>query len=346
MEFEIKELRDLKSYVVEWAEAGTYFLSRRDTLFWTDTLNPPPPTFTLIGRVAAPSWKRLASRSRLAQRFLRFMFSNAIPLANGDIFVTFDKSVGIFRDGEYRELNGLERPCRVLRSACAAASDGTLYFGEYLNNPDRGEMRVYSYTPGADDLETAYVFPAGTVRHIHGVYADPYSGDLFCLTGDEANECQILRTSDGFATTDVVGGGDETWRAVSMLFTEEAFYYGTDAEFRENEIYRVERSSGDRRSLGMVSGTVFYSRQLGDHLIFGTTAEAAPSQKHNVAAIYAVGPDDKLTELRRFEKDRWHKTLFQLGTIAFANGPVPVSQLFFSTVAVNPDALSWIARPR
>ena len=101
-------------------------------------------------------------------------------------------------------------------------------------------MRIYRYTTGSDALEIAYTFPANSIRHIHGIYFDKFSNSLFCLTGDDEKECQIRAFSDGFQTTEIVGQGDETWRAVSILFDEENFYYGMDAEFRTNHIYKVE----------------------------------------------------------------------------------------------------------
>lgn len=183
------------------------------------------------------------------------MVTNAVPLPNGDIFVTFDKTAGIIRNGKYQALRGMERPCRVLRSACAVDVEGNVFFGEYLSNVERGEMRIYKYRSGSDALEIAYTFQAGTIRHIHGIYFDPFTKNLFCLTGDDDRECRILRTSDDFKTIETVGEGDETWRAVSLLFAKDSIYYGMDAEFRTNNIYKLDRNTLEKQSLGEVSGT-------------------------------------------------------------------------------------------
>src|SRR5688500_15416846 len=162
MTWKVEPIPELRGYTVEWAEDGNYYLSRRNFLFHSPDLKPP---FNKIATIGAPSWKQAASSFRLAQRLLRFMVTNVVPLANGELFVTFDKSVGIIRDGKYVELAGLERPCRVLRSACAVDQNGDIYFGEYLANDERGEMRVYRYSPGSDALEVAYTFPAGSIKH-------------------------------------------------------------------------------------------------------------------------------------------------------------------------------------
>jgi hypothetical protein len=334
MNWRTEEIPELRGYTVEWAEPGNYYLSRRNVVYRSTDLKPP---FKKVATISARWWKQAASSFRLAQRLLRFMVTNVVPLANGDLFVTFDKSVGVVRDGVYKALPGLTRPCRVLRSACAVDGDGEIYFGEYLANEERGEMRVYRYSPGSDSIETAYTFPAGSIKHIHGIYFDKFTGSLLCLTGDDESECRMIRTFDGFRTSEIVGEGDETWRAVSILFDENAMYYGMDAEFRSNHIYRLDRATLDRTSLAEVNGTVFYSKQLGPELFFATTAENAPSQTENVAAIWNVSSEGECREIAKFHKDRWHGTLFMFGTIHFPYANNLNDGLYFSLVGVRED---------
>jgi hypothetical protein len=369
MKWNVSEIPKLKGYCIEWAEQGNYILSKRNRLYHAESLGGP---LTFIAEIDAPLYKKFASRFRLGQRLLRFMVTNVIPLRDGGIFVSFDKSVGIVRDGVYRALAGLVRPCRILRSAVAMDANGDLYFGEYLANDERGEIRIYRLRSGADSLEVAYTFPAGEIKHIHGIYFDRITSELYCLTGDAPSECRILKTKDGFRSIETVGSGDESWRAVSMLFEEDAIYYGTDAEFRSNNIYRFERSTGERTDLGSVSGTVFYSKRFGGNLFFATTAENAPSQEENVAAIYVVDPsrvgDDNKTvagdsvgsdsvagdtvagegvafskpvEIARFPKDIWHPTLFMFGTIHFPTENLDTDRLYFHIVGAKGDAISF-----
>ncbi len=334
MKWKVKEIPDLKGYTVEWAVDGEYLISRRNRLYRSTSLKPP---FDEIGRVGAPQWKAGLSTFRLAQRLFRFMFYNVAPLADGSIFVTFDKTVGIFRNGIYETLSGLERPCRVLRSGCAVDHDGDIYFGEYLANDERGEMRVYRYRTGGEGLEVAYVFQPGSIKHIHGLYYDPFTDSIFCLTGDAPHECQILKSRDECRSFEVVGSGDETWRAVSLLFSKGHLTYGTDAEFRDNQIFRVNRETPAREQLAKVDGTVFYSKAIGDDLFFTTTAENAPSQKENVAALWHLDQEGKCTKLASFAKDIWHPTLFMFGTIHFPFQCASSDELFFSLVSVKGD---------
>lgn len=147
----------------------------------------------------------------------------------------------------------------------------------------------------------------------------------------------MLRTTDGFVNIETIGSGDETWRAVSILFTGQHFYYGTDAEYRDNEIFKVDRATLERTSLGEVSGTVFYSKQIGDDLFFGTTAENAPSQKENVAAVWHVDAAGKIEKIAEYPKDAWHAGLFLFGTIHFPASNDRENRLYFNPVAVRGD---------
>ncbi len=341
MEWKVEEVPELRGYAVEYAEDGNYYLSRRNELFHSENLKPP---FKKIAVINAPFYKQLAANFRLAQRLLRFMVTNVIPLSNGDLFVTFDKSVGIVRDGKYRSLKGLDRPCRVLRAACAIDKRGDIFFGEYIANTERGAMKIYKHRAGSDTLETAYIFPPNMIRHIHGIYFDQYSDSMFCLTGDDEKECCFWQTFDGFKTTQIVGEGDETWRAVSILFAENAFFYGMDAEHRTNHIYKVTRENLERKSLGEVSGTVFYSKKIGADLFFATTAENAPSQIENVAALWHVDANDKLQKLVSFSKDGWHQTLFMFGTIHFPYQNSLKNELYFQLVGVREDNQTFRVR--
>jgi hypothetical protein len=333
MNWTIEEIPQLRGYCVEWAEAGNFYLSRRNIIYHSSDLKPP---FTKTATIPAPKWKELVGKSRLAQRLLRFMVMNVVRLGDGGLFVAFDKQVGIIKNNKYSPLDGLERPCRVLRGACAVDKNGSVFFGEYLANTERVPMHIYRYTPGDTRVEIVHSFAAGEIRHIHGLYYDSFMDAVWCLTGDDDRECKFVRSIDGFKTVETVGEGDESWRAVSVLFSERSLYFGTDAEYRANNIFELDRESLARRDLGTVNGTVFYSKQIGDDLFFTTTAENAPSQEENVAALWLVSNGES-RELAKFKKDIWHTSLFQFGTIHFPYANRLENELYFHLVAVHGD---------
>ena len=317
--FNIEWLPQLKGYTVEWADNEGYLLSRKNNIFFSQQLDDPN-IFKLIGTLSACRGERLISKNRIGQRLLRFLFYNVLRLSrSGRVFVTFRDRFGLFEtDGRFQEVSGLVKPCKFLRGSCAVDEYGGVYLGEYHRNPLRGPMRIYYLPHGAIQLEIVHEFPAGLVRHVHGVYYDPYGQQLWCTTGDLDGECNILTTVDAFHTVDVVGKGDESWRAVGLTFTPEAIYYGTDAEFRQNVIYRIDRKTGKRESLGQVPGPIYYVRALGESQIFGVTAEGCPSQTRNAASLWQV-TNDSLHQLFIFDKD-WLPIQFMPGTLHFNLG--------------------------
>lgn len=322
---QLEALPAIHGYAIEWAGEDFYILSKRNELFYSRDLTPP---FRSIGAIPSNLVLRLASRFRPFQRLARFLFYNVISLGSDRFFVTFQKSAGIFDKGHYIPIKGLLRPSRFLRGGCAVDKAGGIYFGEYLPNPQRGPMRVYYLAPNSTSLTVAYEFGASTIRHIHGLFYDPFEDSIWCTTGDLDEECNIIRTHDGFKTIETVGKGDESWRAVSLLFTQEAIFYGMDAEFRQNRLYRLDRATAERSQLAEVSGPIYYSRSVGDHLFFAVTAEGAPIQKDNAAVLWHVTPDGRAEEIARFSKDRMNN-YFMPGTIHFPLGPGNNSALEF-----------------
>jgi hypothetical protein len=144
----------------------------------------------------------------------------------------------------------------------------------------------------------------------------------------------MLRTSDGFSTLDVVGAGDESWRAVSVQFTKGAVFYGSDAEFSQNYLYRIDRRSGRRDSLGPTGGPVYYSCRSGGDMYFAVTAEMCPSQTDRCAALWCVGENGSIERVVQMTKDRWHKKYFMPGTLHFPSGPGLADQLLFHAVGL------------
>lgn len=338
----VERVPALDGYTIEYAKEASYILSRRHILFSSTNLTLP---FAAIGAVDAPLWRRAASYLRPLQRLLRFMFYNVIEAADGSLFVTFDRSLGVVRCGRFQPLAGLVRPSRFLRSACAVASDGRIYVGEYLQNNQRGPMHVYRWVPGANRLEVVHTFPAGSIRHVHGIYFDPYGGYLWCVTGDNGNEARIMRTGDGFRTIETVGGGDETWRCVSLLFTDEGIYYGMDAEFVANAVYCIDRRTLARTRLGEINGPVYYSCARGQDLFFAVTAELCPSQTDTMAALWHLGEDQDLRRLISFGKDRLPVGPFMPGTLSFPTGPGLSDRFWFSgTSLVGADQVTFCVR--
>lgn len=327
----------ISGYTIEWAEPNYFILSRREMLYEACSLNSH---VTLLGAYPCAFWKSRAALFRLFQRLFRHMYYNVLKLPDESVFLTFDRSVGLYSGGNIRLLTGQMRPCRVLRSGCAVDKNGVVFLGEYLDNKQRSPIRIYQYVQGSMQIEVVYTFPANSIRHIHGIYSDPYTKDLWCVTGDYGNECRILRTPDSFRHLEIIGEGDESWRCVSLLFAENALYYATDSEFQQNRIYRIDRKTGKRDELANLDGLVYYSYALGEDLFFGVTAELCPWQKGSAhkgrsASLWHVSEDGNIQKLIAFEKDHLSVKYFMPGTLHFPRGPGLLTTFYFHCVGLN-----------
>ncbi|MBX9788281.1 MAG: hypothetical protein K2Y37_05155 [Pirellulales bacterium] len=333
----------LTGYCVEWAAPELFILSRRNSLYSTPSLDRPPRR---LATLPTAGWKALASRVRPLQRLLRYSFSNVVRLPDERLFFTFDRAVGTFENGGFRPLPGLVRPTRVLRGACVLDADGTLYFGEYVGNPERHEIHVYRLSPGASQVEIVHTFPAGQVRHVHGIYRDPVDGSLWCVAGDLKPECRILRTRDQFASLETIGSGDETWRCVSLLFDAAGAYYGSDAEFIQNRLYFIDRTTLARTQLCAIDGPVYYSHALGSDLFFGVTAELCPSQQGRHGSLWHVRRGASPQTVLQIPKDPLPVRYFLPGTWQFPQGPGLADRLLVHLVALRGDNQTYSLRTR
>ena len=278
------------------------------------------------------------SSLRLGQRLLRELYYNVLPLQDGRLFVSYGRNVGVFANGTFAPLNGLLRPARILRGGCALAADGAIYWGEYFDNAQRGEIHIYRWDPHEDRASVVYTFPRGAIYHVHSVRVDPVDQSLLCLTGDRDDECRLLRTRDEFATLETLGAGDESWRFVSLVPRQCDWLVATDAEFRQNQISRIDRVSRERTTIAETDGPIYYSAQIDDVAFFGSSAERCDIQPEPRATLYAVR-GETATTVASFDKDlgasRLAWRLFLPGTLHFpSNGGVERS-LYVSGVGVR-----------
>jgi hypothetical protein len=122
---------------------------------------------------------------------------------------------------------------------------------------------------------------------------------------------------------------------VSLAFTERAIYYATDSEFRTNQIYRIERTTGERRLLGEIDGPVYVGKAIGEDVFFAVTAELCPSQVGRSATLWHVDASDRLSRCAAFDKDALHVVVFMVGTLHLARGPGFPDRFFMHGVALR-----------
>lgn len=274
---------------------------------------------TWVARLSLPASgvSRLKRTTRLARRLFRegvhhLLFakdSKAIAFAGTSIY-TVDVA-----EGQAREVARVSGS----RPLVPCVAEGEVFYGEYRGNPNRLPVHVWGSEDQGRHWESAWEFK--NVRHIHAVQKDPYTGSLWVTTGDSDSEAAIWVTEDRFRTLERVTGRSQACRAVQLVFTEEAVYYGSDIPERMNQLYRLERGSGRASPVQTVPGPVFFGCKVGDALFFSTAVEPASASRCRDAEVWWSRDGESWERLLAFRKDVWPMKLFQYGQVFFPHGP-------------------------
>lgn len=176
----------------------------------------------------------------------------------------------------------------VLPQGMTEDKEGNFYYGEYFrNNTRKDEVCVYRSTNDGTKWEIIYRFKPKEIRHIHSVQYDPYGDLLWMTTGDENKECSIMYSTDKGETFSTIGNGNQGWRVVSLIFTEEAVIWGTDSSSRQNWIFRWDRRNHNVERICKVDGPIFYSTVLSDGtMIMGRTVEGGRGEWDAMTSIW------------------------------------------------------------
>lgn len=186
--------------------------------------------------------------------------------------------------GPFRPVYRLPRGSRPLRLCLHSA--GMLYFGEYFSNPRREPVRVFG-SPDGRQWEPVHTFPAGGIRHVHGVVYDRFRDGLWVLTGDEDEESGLWFTGDGFDTLELVVGGTQRARAVSVIPTEQGLIVPTDSPRIENAIQLLELPEARLTSICPLPGSAFHALESAGLYLVSTVAEPSPVNDETGATLFA-----------------------------------------------------------
>lgn len=221
----------------------------------------------------------------------------------------------------------------VLHGSISEDENGNIYFGEYFMNPSRTAVRIWRVAPDLDAWDIAHEFPTNSIRHIHGVYRDPYDDKAFWIAvGDFSGECFILRTRDAFRTLERFGDGEQIWRAVNLFFTQENVCWITDSNLEPNHACRMDRRTG-QIEIGMgIANSGWYGTTCleGLHVAF-TTVEKGPGITSQYSEVLVSRDAFHWESVYSFKKD-WYKPvqLFKYGVINCPSGVLSQHALYIS----------------
>ena len=284
-------------------------------------------------------------RPSLSESMVR-PFNLGIRLLRGGIHgltITDDGSlVAIARKGIWRAPTGENQMRRVFRidrgsrplNLCSVPG-GILCFGEYFANRGREALHIYGSWDNGKTFEPVYTFPSGSVRHIHGLFHDPFRHGIWILTGDESDESRFLFASEDFQQVDVVLQQGQLSRAVIVVIHPDGLYYGTDTPLEQNYLCFYEESTSSLHRLGQLPSSCFSSCRVGDKMYFECVAEPSEVNADRTVSLWALRGDGEMGLHASWERDYWPAPLFQFGRMSLARGPNPSPYLFASGTAVQ-----------
>ena len=287
----------------------------------------------------SPGWKRqITSANRLSSRLFRDGFHALTVLPGGGFVAAIPGSILTLGANatEFRRTHAIIRGTRPLH--ITAVPGGAIFWGEYFDNPSRDEVHIYGSTDFGATWDVAYTFPKGAIRHVHNIVHDPFANCLWVLTGDNADECRILRATCDFKDVQPVLQGRQQARAVAALPTEDGLYFSSDTPLESNFIYRLDRD-GKLSQLAAISSSSIYGCRAGNHLFFSTMVEPSEVNRDRSVRIYGarLGRADQWQPLLSWKKDRWPMNFFQYGNALLPDGNNATQYLAVTTIAVDSD---------
>ena len=288
----------------------------------------------LVGLFDAPLWRHITSRFRLTHRLVRGGFHALAVLASGHIIGAVASAIVTLKPGEsqFRVTHSVTRGTRPLH--IAATPEGRLFWGEYFDNPERGEVHIYASEDQGISWHIAHTFAKGEVRHVHNVVYDEWQNCLWILTGDNGAECKILRASCDLATVDVVLSGNQQARAVAMVPKEDGIYFSSDTPLERNHVYRLDRQ-GNLNAVAELSSSSIYGCRVGSTVFFSTMVEPSEVNRDQFVRLYSGANRVAWQSVFAWKKDMWSMRLFQYGNAFLPDGQNTTRYLALTTVAVE-----------
>lgn len=243
-------------------------------------------TLRRIGAAPSGPAGRLLLRNAWASRLLRAGFHHLVRRLDGS-FVAVVRGAILFKGRDevrFRVAHAVERGTRPL--SVVQSWTGRLYFGEYFRNARRDSVHVFGSEDG-ESWEVVHTFPAGSIRHVHGIVRDDLRGGLWVLTGDEGDEAGLWWTDDEFRTLTPVMRGDQRVRAVSILPVEEGLIVPMDAPGETNAIHMIDPETRSAARLAELPGSAFHATRVDELFLVSTGVETSPGNTDSRASLFA-----------------------------------------------------------
>jgi hypothetical protein len=303
-----------------WATAGRTILTGRDGEF------RPVARFPFV----AP--RDLFAFSRPASRAFRADKANLFVNSDGQLIAVRAGTVYGFDGRLLAAMFRINGDCALHGGICEDR-EGWAYIGEYFLNPSRSSVRIWRIAPDLSSWEIAHEFEPGSIRHVHGVYRDPFEpSSLWVTTGDAQGECHLHHSHDRLRTLERIGDGSQAWRTVRLFFTPGHVAWLMDSQDEENFACRIARAGGPIEIGQAIGAPAWYGAQTTDGLYLAfTTVEAGAGVHRQESLVLASDDAFHWQEIYSFRKDAWRPMrVFKNGILICPSGPMTSQDLYLS----------------
>jgi hypothetical protein len=281
--------------------------------------------------------RSLSSRFALSSRLFRDGFHALSVLPSGNLVAAVPGAIVTLKAGEteFQVTHKIARGTRPLHIATTPA--GRMFWGEYFDNAQRSEVKIFGSHDCGLTWDVAHTFPARSVRHVHNIVYDRWGNCLWIFTGDYGSECKIIRASADLSSLNEVIAGNQQCRAVAAVTDPYGIYFASDTPLEKNYIYLLDRS-GKVHRLQSISSSSIYGCRNRNGIFFSTMVE--PSDVNRTRNVTLVGSNNGADwePLASWPKDHWPMRLFQYGNAFLPDGDNTTDLLATTTIAVRGGA--------
>lgn len=258
--------------------------------------------------------KDFIARLRITRDFRNnFGANDCIVLKSSTILIFYDKiyrsvDKGISFEPVFDfEKKGIHYP---FNHGIAVDQNDNIYFGEYDCTQRPNKTRIFKGARDGIEWSMVHEFSPGEIFHIHAIKYDSFRDLLWISSGDRDEESKLMYIDKNRNKVEILGSGDQGWRIVSLITTQNFLYWCSDNDKTGSNIYRYNFSNNKREKLAFVGKPSYYSTQLKDGtLVFSTTFE--PNSPYS--DVFNPEPTADLWISKNGKK--WHKVLSIPGKI-------------------------------
>lgn len=309
-------------------------------------------TWMKVATIPSGRINKVLSRVDLCRRLLRLGVKTYVQVSDRDFIVFLGGEIFRWRQENnlFNRIGRVRQGSGPLQNGCCVDDKGNVYYGEYWRNPGREDTAVLTWQKETADWVPFYSFPKGAIRHIHAVQFDSITRKVWVATGDQDHESQIGYFDEecGLQRLTVIASGQQMARAVSLLFTNDYVYWGSDGNGGvgdgANYIYRWSRASKNVESVAKVKGPVYYSNKSQNGRLFvATVVEGDTSESDRSAHLWMSDDGSKWEEIGQWKKDGW-PYIFGHGILSFPGGQ-PTERLYVTSHAMKHAFGTWVLEP-